>query len=295
MLPSVDILSLAQAPGSLANRLETGDNPYQLPPPRAPANPTSDQFTPRQMRDVSGTPRIPTPSGPQLANPSKNEQLPSVRDLLTPTLATTPPKSYQPSFGVPTPTSEPRELSYPFRQHEQPIPSIATQDRIKPRAESFPQQQASTLPPISRVAMPSPPHVKHHASTRSDPSATPYSHPQSPHGVGSFYENAGSAGEASPPELAGAKGNSSLPNVVDERFVDGEGVCYVYADGTHVPKLIDGVPVNANWGITKAGKPRKRLAQACLTCREKKIKCQPNLPKCDQCQKSGRECRFESA
>ncbi|BDD58782.1 hypothetical protein MAP00_004033 [Monascus purpureus] len=55
------------------------------------------------------------------------------------------------------------------------------------------------------------------------------------------------------------------------------------------------MPVNANWGITKAGKPRKRLAQACLTCREKKIKCQPNLPRCDQCQKSGRDCRFENA
>jgi hypothetical protein len=34
---------------------------------------------------------------------------------------------------------------------------------------------------------------------------------------------------------------------------------------------IDGTPVNANWGVTKAGRPRKRLGLACLTCREKKI------------------------
>lgn len=86
-----------------------------------------------------------------------------------------------------------------------------------------------------------------------------------------------------------------LPHVVDERYIPGEGICYIYADGSHCPKTIDGEPVNASWGITKAGKPRKRLAQACINCREKKIKCQPNIPKCDQCHKSGRECRFESA
>jgi hypothetical protein len=102
-------------------------------------------------------------------------------------------------------------------------------------------------------------------------------------------------GELSSPESGRSQGTSTLPHVVDEKYIDGEGFCFVYADGSHVPKTIDGIPVNANWGVTKAGKPRKRLAQACLTCREKKIKCQPNLPKCDQCQKSGRECRFESA
>jgi Fungal Zn(2)-Cys(6) binuclear cluster domain len=83
--------------------------------------------------------------------------------------------------------------------------------------------------------------------------------------------------------------------VVDERYLPGKGVCYIFADNSYCPKLIDGQPVNPNWGLTKAGKARKRLAQACIPCREKKVKCQPNLPKCDQCQKSGRECRFENA
>lgn len=86
-----------------------------------------------------------------------------------------------------------------------------------------------------------------------------------------------------------------LPHVIDEQIIEGEGICYLYSDGSYCPKTIDGEPVNANWGVTKAGKPRKRLAQACITCREKKIKCRPNLPKCDQCQKSGRVCRFMSA
>ncbi|MCJ1401829.1 hypothetical protein MMC11_005046 [Xylographa trunciseda] len=67
--------------------------------------------------------------------------------------------------------------------------------------------------------------------------------------------------------------------VVGEKVIPGEGPCYVYEDGSHVKKFIDGEIVNAQWGVTKAGKPRKRLAIACMTCREKKIKCDPGEPK----------------
>ncbi|MCJ1314318.1 hypothetical protein MMC25_007999 [Agyrium rufum] len=83
--------------------------------------------------------------------------------------------------------------------------------------------------------------------------------------------------------------------VLHEEEVTGEGLCYVYEDGSRVKKIIDGESVNANWGVTKAGKPRKRLAVACLTCREKKIKCEPGEIKCAQCEKSGRECHFQTA
>ncbi|KAL1959432.1 hypothetical protein VTO42DRAFT_2235 [Malbranchea cinnamomea] len=86
-----------------------------------------------------------------------------------------------------------------------------------------------------------------------------------------------------------------LVYVVEERVIEGKGLCYIYSDGSHCPKYLNGELVNANWGITKAGKPRKRLAQACLTCRAKKIKCTPNFPKCEQCQRSGRNCRYENA
>ena len=86
-----------------------------------------------------------------------------------------------------------------------------------------------------------------------------------------------------------------LPRVVGERIVPGEGPCWVYEDGSTCKKVIDGEAVNAQWGITKAGKPRKRLAIACTTCREKKIKCDPGDPKCVQCEKYGRECRFTTA
>lgn len=51
-----------------------------------------------------------------------------------------------------------------------------------------------------------------------------------------------------------------------------------------------------DWGTTKAGNPRKRLAQACLSCRQKKIRCYPNptTMKCFQCEKSGGRCKYES-
>lgn len=51
-----------------------------------------------------------------------------------------------------------------------------------------------------------------------------------------------------------------------------------------------------DWGTTKAGKPRKRLAQACFNCRHKKIRCHPNSNsmKCAQCEKTHTDCRFES-
>ncbi|KAF2462765.1 uncharacterized protein BDR25DRAFT_247837 [Lindgomyces ingoldianus] len=91
------------------------------------------------------------------------------------------------------------------------------------------------------------------------------------------------------------EGSSRAPirasRCMGQREIPGEGLCYVYEDGTYCRAVIDGEPVNPSWGITKAGKPRKRLAQACLTCREKKIKCEPGYPKCHQCAKSQRACR----
>ncbi|KAJ5108595.1 hypothetical protein N7456_005270 [Penicillium angulare] len=282
---------------------QSGETPYQLPPPRAPANSQfgTDPFL-RQRAQGENTEQDKDSKSIEPVSqtqPQRTEQLPSVRHLLTPVTGPTSPPSYHQSFGTTTPGTDHREYTYPFRQHDpthvSPISPILSSDKTKGRSESFPQPQTGTLPPLSQVALHSPRDVKH-AMTRSDPSSTSFQHSQLPyHGV-PYHEQPLSLDDLSSPESAGrTKGQSVLPHVIDERYIEGEGICYVYANGAHVPKLIDGIPVNANWGVTKAGKPRKRLAQACLTCREKKIKCHPNLPKCDQCQKSGRECRFESA
>lgn len=90
-------------------------------------------------------------------------------------------------------------------------------------------------------------------------------------------------------------GTQFLPRFVRQAEVPGEGMCYFYDDGTHCKTVIDGEIVNAHWGVTKAGKPRKRLAIACITCREKKIKCDPDYPRCVQCEKFGRVCKFKNA
>lgn len=90
-------------------------------------------------------------------------------------------------------------------------------------------------------------------------------------------------------------GTHFLPRFVRAAEVPGEGMCYFYDDGSHCKTIIDGEAVNAHWGVTKAGKPRKRLAIACVTCREKKIKCDPDYPRCVQCEKFGRICKFKNA
>lgn len=90
-------------------------------------------------------------------------------------------------------------------------------------------------------------------------------------------------------------GTQFLPRFVRQADVAGEGMCFFYDDGTHCKTVIDGELVNAHWGVTKAGKPRKRLAIACITCREKKIKCDPDYPRCVQCEKFGRVCKFKNA
>lgn len=90
-------------------------------------------------------------------------------------------------------------------------------------------------------------------------------------------------------------GSHFLPRFVRAAEVPGEGMCYFYDDGSHCKTVIDGEAVNAHWGVTKAGKPRKRLAIACVTCREKKIKCDPDYPRCIQCEKFGRVCKFKNA
>lgn len=90
-------------------------------------------------------------------------------------------------------------------------------------------------------------------------------------------------------------GTHFLPRFVRAAVLAGEGMCYFYDDGSHCKTTIDGEAVNAHWGVTKAGKPRKRLAIACITCREKKIKCDPDFPRCVQCEKFGRVCKFKNA
>ncbi|KAJ6146937.1 hypothetical protein N7497_008919 [Penicillium chrysogenum] len=201
----------------------------------------------------------------------------------------------QSNFHPSTPSTGRREAAYPAHYHDPAfqVSPISVPDRG--RSESLPQLHTG-LPSLSQVALHGHRGIRNHTPTRSDPSSASFSHGQLPFHTTSHGQVPG--GELSSPETSNRSNNLPLrPHVIDERVIDGE-LCFVYADGSFCPKFIDGTPVNANWGVTKAGRPRKRLGLACLTCREKKIKCNPNPTAeamCDQCRKSGRECRFESA
>jgi hypothetical protein len=147
-------------------------------------------------------------------------------------------------------------------------------------------------PPMYGARDPNPMHLSESASQRRGYHADP--------NQGGFWPQASSVLPERPPTLPSVFQLAPLPdpnhgNVpVAEKVVPGKGICYVYSDGTVCQKYINGDAVNPQWGTTKAGKPRKRLGQACNTCREKKIKCDPSVPKCAQCRKFGRECKFDS-
>jgi Fungal Zn(2)-Cys(6) binuclear cluster domain len=59
-------------------------------------------------------------------------------------------------------------------------------------------------------------------------------------------------------------------------------------------KVTYGDIVNPKSGTTKVGKRRKRSSHACITCREKKIRCDPRDSKCAQCKRFGRECKYDT-
>jgi Fungal Zn(2)-Cys(6) binuclear cluster domain len=293
-------------------------HPYQLPPPPDSAPLQCGTPMDLQHRRLPHTRDLDiNPNGKNVARLQNNkEQLPSVSQLLTPATSSSLSDSpYLPQFrGSPSPgASSVKQFPITDLHHNSIRPSPYQAEIATRVAPIFPptlsngpygqyHQTPEQLPSISQVGIDSLHIPRSERPSYVSRTLSPPAHGQRPNRELAYSPETHPSRSPSSQE-EGTKDTPSgdpqkpliLPQVVDERYIQGEGLCYIYADGSHCPKSIDGEPVNANWGITKAGKPRKRLAQACITCREKKIKCQPNIPKCDQCQKSGRECRFESA
>lgn len=283
MLPTAGALSVEQQPEHLTNKLEFEDTSYQLPPPRVP---TSLKIG----ADVSL--RTEKPEGKTIGS-QKPEQLPSLSQIFTTEAASG--SLHSQAYAPLTPSIERRESSYTFPHHDSRF-SVNPHDRAKVRSESFPQAHTTGLPPLSQVVLHGHRDLSHHAPAGGDLSTTAFPLNQLSQHSTSRYDHVPGREFPSPDGSTRSPGTTVRPAVVDERVIEGEGLCFIYADGSYCPQTIDGTPVNANWGVTKAGRPRKRLALACLTCREKKIKCNPATEAmCDQCRKSGRECRFESA
>jgi hypothetical protein len=103
--------------------------------------------------------------------------------------------------------------------------------------------------------------------------------------------SSGYEGPGTSPHTASGADPQSGKKFLYTRDIPGEGRFHIYEGGHRIPAVVDGEQVNPVWGLTKANKPRKRLALACLDCREKKIKCEPGVNSCLQCEKARRPCR----
>lgn len=255
------------------------------------------------------------PSEP-IESQSSTQRLPSLRTLLEPELLDKPTDhslrhvasqhslNTSPSHGSTSPSLK-RRHDFDNHKHcqlERQAPGPQTAYAHRPSLPHIQVDHQSTTPstPGSALSSGSLEHQRH-SSSQSLHSNTPGSNfrqlsiaSDSATGLSSrtAYDE---AEDASRPIRRRIDALSRAPirasRCIAQREMPGEGLCFIYEDGTYCRAVIDGEPVNPSWGITKAGKPRKRLAQACLTCREKKIKCEPGYPKCHQCAKSQRVCR----
>ncbi len=329
ILDDNDPLELEQEEITLENQSKM--TTYQLPPPTMPTKlqfgtDLSPGFTEPTRYNTMNNSR--TSYDPHKSNYEEHprrtyhEQLPSVSQLLTPGSQSSVPNSPFSPQHSPDPSENrhtyPSSLRNPVP--ERSLQTAATYSNHGGYSQMpFQAQQGEIIDSRNHNfhASAQPTHYPSSYSTRQDTDATPYPtytapprqqyaphpplvisnapaqlHPTQPVNYDisaasftGFDQNRQDAGPSIKP----------LPRVVGEQDIPGEGLCWVYEDGSVCKKVIDGEEVNAQWGVTKAGKPRKRLAIACTTCREKKIKCDPGDPKCVQCDKFGRECRFTTA
>ena len=248
----------------------------------------------------------PLPSVSQLLTPRSQSSIPA--SPYSPQQSPDPlelghnPRSSRPAISGRTPQAD----SHPYPgTYDIPYSQAQHQEPLKFRPNDYPYQSSTpyhpaptSYPPLNAPSSRTPYSEQLHQAPGPNPSrkVTPLDSPVQ------FHRHHPSGYDASPPatssttsEREAANTVKPLPRVVGEEVIPGEGPCWVYEDGSTCKKVIDGEVVNAQWGITKAGKPRKRLAIACTTCREKKIKCDPGSSKCVQCEKFGRECKFTTA
>lgn len=242
-----------------------------------------------------------SPSHP--ASACESVQLPSLRTLIHPTLLNPAAPTASPA---PAPVTRLPSLSgfdQALKDRSVNGHGYAARDETLVPTSAAPPVSSGPQPyPSYTTATPTHPVAVAGGRTHAAPSDSTYQslrHESISSGASAVSENASLRDDATETSAVRAKrrmGDLSRAPVraarcIGQQEVPGEGLCYVYEDGSYCRTVIDGEPVNPSWGVTKAGKPRKRLAQACLTCREKKIKCEPGVPKCAQCARARRTCR----
>lgn len=235
----------------------------------------------------------PTPYLPARINDPNQprQQLPGLQELLSPPLRTGPP-SYSPNWPSvnnlqsgwsdgrgPSSNGQHRPsqvLSVPFNPTPPPFHrlslDVSTTDRFSQPASKTPLGPRPSLPapppppPLRRISDyqgPCVPEQPTQPAQGMDGMAQPQSQATSPYREDTDGDIARRMNATQEMRNAPPPSNYSL-QCVGQRHIPGEGMCYVFKDGSTCPTIIDGEPVNPLWGTTKAGKARKRLAQACL-------------------------------
>lgn len=290
-----------------------GHQPMDLPPPFEPRS--GPRFPGSHAQDA--TPRHVEPNG---YRPS-GQTLPGLRDI---NLA--PPSSHASIQPPQQAWSQPPATRYEHRHGDPPNshpngqhPPQSIPPHPEPHGQFTPQHDRRLdLPildtqPVARQPPPGPPgppsssYATHHGDGREimDPR---YERPRQT--STSSYMTAGAPSPYTPHASEQATHRSSTASYdrsghppftptgpeASKKYLGikefpGEGTFHVYDGGYRIPTSVDGETVNPQWGLTKANKPRKRLALACLDCREKKIKCEPGASSCLQCEKAKRPCR----
>ncbi|PPJ59494.1 hypothetical protein CBER1_10011 [Cercospora berteroae] len=152
--------------------------------------------------------------------------------------------------------------------------SISIQSLCSPQDDSLPSPtlSLSTSPTVSQASSSSLMQPAHHSQPTS-----PYELPPG------FFGTS---------ELAPAtyvyQAASSYEGIA---YIPGQGSCHMYKGGYSIPTHIFQDPLN----LTQSKILRKRLSVACVTCRKKKIKCEPGPDGCLQCKKGQRQCKIEPA
>lgn len=290
----------------------SSSRPFDLPRPLEPQpnHHTSNSYSESSQRNYDSYSRI--GNGPPESR-SSGPNLPGVRALLHPAPTESNSTSYAspwtPSNVPPTSrsTSEaffPQSGSHPPLAPPPPSEHRGYAHESEPRRIELPildttrvERNPAPPPPASPYIYAEPPReymeVHHERPRQASTSSYSVANVTSPYTPGSAAEN---FHRAPPPfERNGSVSQAVAPEVQRKYLgiheIPGEGTCHVYEGGYRTPTHVDGEFVNPQWGLTKANKPRKRLALACLDCREKKIKCEPGQNACLQCEKTKRVCR----
>ena len=286
-MPSIQDHPSAFTPSRQLQSWTHDDNQY-----RRPSTVQTEPLRPMEPGSIGNAPRPYLPA--KINDPNQpRQQLPGLQELLSPPLRTGPSSSYSHNWPSVNSSSHPswsdglgssangqrrpsQAPAIPYNPTPPPFHrlslDVSTADRYS--------QPTSINPLGARPSLPAPPpppilrKLSDYQSSRApdqlphpsqgvdiaEPSHSQATSPYRQENDGDIARrlNATQGMRNAPPAS-----NYSL-QCVGQRHIPGEGMCYVFKDGSTCPTIIDGEPVNPLWGTTKAGKARKRLAQACL-------------------------------